>query len=144
MRVVTGLAVVLFFGMSVLMVSCAKKTPVANGKNILTVEQYNQLMAKMKVEPEKKTGNGAAAAATATEAGSFAEGARLYREEQYGQAATAFQGVLKTEPGNSRAWFLLGSCQEKAGNLDEAQGSYKKSYDLMVKQGYIPASANAM
>lgn len=143
MRVVTGLAVALLFGMGFLMVSCEKKAPVANGKNILTLEQYNQLMAKMKVEPDKKNGD-AAATAAGTDTGSFAEGARLYREEQYAQAASAFQGVLKAEPGNSRAWFLLGSCQEKAGNLESAQDSYKKSYDLMVKQGYIPTSANAM
>lgn len=116
---------------------CEEGAPVVNGKNVLTVEQYNKLMASMQHNSEN--GNGAQAQLTAME-----EGSRLYRLGQYSKAASVFQGIIGSEPENSRAWFMLGNSYEKGGQLEQAQSAYKTSYDLMVKKGYIPDASGVM
>lgn len=133
--VIAVLALVAIFA-----ISCTKKEPpLVDGKTVLTVAQYNQLIGRMKADLAK---NGVTEEAAKSDL--FSEGSRYYREEKYGDAATAFDGLVKENPENSRAWFMLGSCYEKMGDLAQAQQAYKRSYDIMVKQGYIAENRNLM
>lgn len=119
----------------VLFVSCEKQPPLTNGKNILTLEQYKQLQTKMGAVEKKKE-----EAVQSIRANPFSEGTAYLRQEQYKQAAVSFEQAVKVEPNNSRAWYLLGTCYEKNDQIEQAQLAYKTSYDLMVKQGYIPGN----
>lgn len=121
-------------------ISCKKKEPpLVDGKTVLTVAQYNQLIGRMKDDLANSAGN-----EQAVKSDLFSEGSRYYREERFGDAATAFDNLIKENPENARAWFMLGSCREKMGDLTQAQQAYKRSYDIMVKQGYIAESRSLM
>ena len=129
---ILGLAGMLF-------TACSNQPPKADGKKVLTVEQYKELQAKLG-DAEKRKEN---AADQANKASPMEDGAVFLRQERYQQAAAAFEQAVKADPNNSRAWYLLGTCYEKAGQIDQAQLAYKTSYDLMVRQGYI-ATTNSL
>ncbi len=125
--------------MAAVMISCEEGTPKVNGKNVLTLDQYNKLMASMQSGVGVK-GAGAQDAATS----GMSQGVELFQSGQYNEALSVFQGIVTSEPENSRAWFLLGNSFEKLGQIQQAQDAYKTSYDLMVKKGYIPEVGGAM
>ncbi len=129
---ILGLAGMLF-------TSCSDQPPKADGKSVLTAAQYKQLQAKLGDAEKRKN----AATDQANKSSAMEDGAVYLRQERYQQAAASFEQAVKADPNNSRAWYLLGTCYEKAGQIDQAQLAYKTSYDLLVRQGYIP-SANTL
>lgn len=110
--------------------------PKADGKTVLTAEQYKELQAKLGDAQKAKNNAGEQVAQSSP----MLDGMNHLRQERYQQAAASFEMAVKAEPGNSRAWYLLGSCYEKTGQIEQAQLAYKTSYDIMVRQGYIPSA----
>lgn len=131
---ITALVTVVCVGFS----GCEKKPPIANGKDVLTNEQYNALRSELGLLNK----NGQKGQATATHSQekniSMANGSAYFRNYEYGKAVAEFEAVLEKNPDNARAWYMLGSSLEKMNQTDQAQAAYKKSYDLMVNQGYVP------
>lgn len=55
------------------------------------------------------------------------EAGAAYQKEDWKAAAAAYGAIAKREPGNGRAWFRLGTCYLKLGNLKDAIPAYLKS-----------------
>lgn len=132
-----GLRFLLFAMACVVLAGCFEpKTPTADGRKVLTGAQYEALMAKMKTDEMKKEVVEAAVNANGGD-DAFANGAQFYQNRDFANAATEFEKVVSADAGNSKAWYMLGSCYEHTGNVDKAQSAFKQSYDIMVAQGYI-------
>ncbi len=59
---------------------------------------------------------------------------RLYQAQQFAQAAQAFEVVVKSDPGNAKAWYRLGISLMQSGNAPAAQAPLEKALAL----GFIP------
>ncbi len=57
--------------------------------------------------------------------------------EQYSEAKKDFETVLKLAPSDATALFYLASCQDKLGNIGEAEKYYTKL--LEIRENYIDA-----
>lgn len=113
------------------------KVPTADGRKVLTEAQYKTLMDKMKNSDEMKEEVVEAAARANGGDNAFANGALFYQNRDFANAAAEFEKVVSADAGNSKAWYMLGSCYEHTGNVEKAQSAFKQSYDIMVAQGYI-------
>lgn len=56
--------------------------------------------------------------------------AELYKQQKFPEAATAFGDVLKDEPNNHRAWYLLGMALHSTGKFEPAIKAFEKSVAL--------------
>ena len=132
-----GLRFVLVVLVGVMLTGCFEpKVPTTDGRKVLTAAQYDALMAKMKTS-EMKEEVAEAAAKVDNGDNAFANGARFYENRDFANAAVEFEKVVSADAGNSKAWYMLGSCYEHTGNVEKAQSAFKQSYDIMVAQGYI-------
>ncbi|MDR0868782.1 MAG: tetratricopeptide repeat protein [Planctomycetota bacterium] len=111
-----------------------KKVAKANGSTVLTVAQYNALAAKMKAGAPVAS---AEATPNAAAGDTFGLAAALYQNHDYAGAAREFENVTGGNPDHSQAWYMLGASYEHLGDIERAQTAFKKSYDLLVAQGYI-------
>ena len=51
----------------------------------------------------------------------------LYKQQKFQEAANAFGDVLKDEPGNGRAWYLLGMSLHSLGKYEPAIAAFEKN-----------------
>jgi tetratricopeptide (TPR) repeat protein len=51
----------------------------------------------------------------------------LYKQQKYGEAAAAFSEVIKDEPQNGRAWYLLGMSLHSLGKWEQAIAAFEKN-----------------
>lgn len=56
----------------------------------------------------------------------FKVGVERYHQGEVADAATRFRMVLRFQPDNVDAWFLLGSCAVMQGNTDEAATAFQE------------------
>ncbi|MGC2235598.1 MAG: tetratricopeptide repeat protein [Pyrinomonadaceae bacterium] len=54
----------------------------------------------------------------------------LYKQQKWQEAAQAFGDVLKDEPNNGRAWYLLGSTLHVLGKYEQAIDAFQKNYAI--------------
>ncbi len=54
----------------------------------------------------------------------------LYKQQKWQEAAQAFGDVLKDEPDNGRAWYLLGSTLHALGKFEQAIDAFQKNYAI--------------
>lgn len=111
------------------------KTAIVDGKTVLTNQQYEAMLVKLKQEMQPLDEQIAEIGAGG--ANNFDSGVLFYQKHDFANAATEFSSVVKNNNKNSKAWYLLGSCYEQIGDLTLAQEAFKRSYDLMVEQGYV-------
>jgi protein O-GlcNAc transferase len=57
-------------------------------------------------------------------------GKRLLAKNSFAEAISFYQGVLRLNPGNPRAWCGLGAAQRQSGKLDDARGSYERALEI--------------
>jgi tetratricopeptide (TPR) repeat protein len=55
------------------------------------------------------------------------------QEGKYPQAASLLQETVKLQPGNERAWFMLGECLEHESNTEEALAAWRKAIAIDPK-----------
>jgi Flp pilus assembly protein TadD len=67
------------------------------------------------------------AAQTTDSATSIAAAITHLREREYDKAARILEAITTREPGNARAWALLGSVFQSAGELDRALVAHLKA-----------------
>jgi Flp pilus assembly protein TadD len=124
--------------------ACQKdRAPHANGSTMLTLAQYEELNAKVKDAALAETTAAAEAGAKSGVAAgdNFGLAAALYQNHDYVGAVRKFEKVVAADANNSKAWYMLGAAYEQTGDIERAQTAFKKSYDILVAQGYI-ATAN--
>jgi tetratricopeptide (TPR) repeat protein len=51
----------------------------------------------------------------------------LYKQQKFGEAATALSEILKEEPKNGRAWYLLGMSLHSLGKWEQAIAAFEKN-----------------
>ena len=51
----------------------------------------------------------------------------LYRQQKYQEAASAFGEVVRAEPNNGRAWYLLGMSLHSLGKYEQAIAAFEKN-----------------
>lgn len=51
----------------------------------------------------------------------------LFKQQKFQEAATAFGEVVKTEPENGRAWYLLGMSLHSLGKFEQAIAAFEKT-----------------
>ena len=54
----------------------------------------------------------------------------LYTQKKYAESAAAFIDVLKDEPQNGRAWYLLGMSYHSAGKYEQAIAAFEKNLTI--------------
>jgi len=54
----------------------------------------------------------------------------LFKQQKYQEAATAFGDVLKDEPSNGRAWYLLGMSLHSLGKYEPAIAAFEKNVSI--------------
>ena len=54
----------------------------------------------------------------------------LYTQKKFSESATAFSDVLKDEPQNGRAWYLLGMSYHQLGKYDQAVAAFEKNFSI--------------
>lgn len=54
----------------------------------------------------------------------------LYKLQKWQESAQAFGEVLKEEPNNGRAWYLLGMSLHSLGKYEQAIGAFEKNVDI--------------
>jgi len=54
----------------------------------------------------------------------------LVKEKKWEEAEKAFAGIVKTEPKNARAWFLLGFARHSQEKWAEAIAAFKKNVEI--------------
>ncbi len=54
----------------------------------------------------------------------------LYSQKKYAESAAAFTDVLKDEPQNGRAWYLLGMSYHSAGKYEQAIAAFEKNLTI--------------
>jgi len=59
----------------------------------------------------------------------------LYTQKRYAESAAAFADVLKDEPQNGRAWFLLGMSYHSAGKYEQAIAAFEKNLSIAQNPG---------
>lgn len=62
----------------------------------------------------------------------------LYTQKKFAESAAAFTDVLKDEPQNGRAWYLLGMSFHFAGKYEQAIAAFEKNL------GIVPQNAMSM
>jgi tetratricopeptide (TPR) repeat protein len=55
----------------------------------------------------------------------------LYKQQKYAEAAAAFDEVVKAEPKNGRAWYLLGMSLHSLGKWEQAIAAFEKNVELV-------------
>ena len=55
----------------------------------------------------------------------------FYKQQKFQEAATAFGEVLKDEPANGRAWYLLGMSLHSLGKYEQAIAAFEKNLTLV-------------
>ncbi|MBS1795869.1 MAG: tetratricopeptide repeat protein [Acidobacteria bacterium] len=55
----------------------------------------------------------------------------LYNRKSFPEAAAAFEAVLKTEPQNGRAWYLLGMSRHSLGQWEPAIAAFEKNVAIV-------------
>ena len=55
---------------------------------------------------------------------------QLVRAQKWTEAASALEEIVKTEPNNGRAWFLLGSSRHQLGQYEKAVEAYEKNIPI--------------
>lgn len=55
---------------------------------------------------------------------------QLVRAQKWTEAISALDELVKTEPKNARAWFLLGQLNHQLGNYEKAAMAYEKNIPL--------------
>lgn len=55
---------------------------------------------------------------------------QLVRGQKWTEAIAALDEVVKTEPQNARAWFLLGQLNHQLGNYEKAAEAYEKNIPI--------------
>ena len=54
----------------------------------------------------------------------------LYKQQKFQEAATAFGDVLKDEPNNGRAWYLLGMSLHSLAKYEQAIAAFEKNVTI--------------
>lgn len=62
----------------------------------------------------------------------------LYQQQKFAESASAFAEVLKDEPQNGRAWYLMGMSLHSLGKYDQAIPAFEKNLSINAQ------NANAM
>jgi tetratricopeptide (TPR) repeat protein len=60
----------------------------------------------------------------------FLKGNKLYADQKFPEASTAYQDAIKLDPGNWRYYLNLGLACKKMGGSDEALAAFKKALEL--------------
>jgi tetratricopeptide (TPR) repeat protein len=55
------------------------------------------------------------------------------QEGKYAQAASLLEETVKLQPGNARAWFMLGECLEHESDIDKALAAWRKAVAIDPK-----------
>lgn len=55
---------------------------------------------------------------------------QLVRTQKWAEAATALDEIVKAEPNNGRAWFLLGTSRHQLGQYEKAVEAYEKNIPI--------------
>jgi len=55
----------------------------------------------------------------------------LYKQQKFEEAATVFNEVLKDEPANGRAWYLLGMSLHSLGKYEQAIAAFEKNLGIV-------------
>ncbi|MBN2801597.1 MAG: tetratricopeptide repeat protein [Deltaproteobacteria bacterium] len=62
--------------------------------------------------------------------GTLEDGESLIEEEKYDEALKIFSDLVKSDPSDPKVRFYLGFCQEKTGDMLNAEQNYKRSIEL--------------
>ena len=74
-------------------------------------------------------------AKAAAGAWTFDDASKLYQAQAWGEAARAFESVVKADPSNARAWYRLGVSYQKQAAFDKATAAYRRAEAI----GHNPA-----
>ncbi len=55
---------------------------------------------------------------------------QLLGAQKWAEAATAFETIVKAEPNNGRAWYMLGTARHSLGQYEKAAEAYEKNIPI--------------
>lgn len=126
---------ILIASLSLGLTSCGEEHVLnADGKNVLTMEQYEELQIRLQAEKRKDEVKDVQEL-TADEFGThFNRAVAQYRQREYDRALESFDEAVKQHPGNARAWYMRGMTLRQLGNESAANESFTRAYEISTTQ----------